>query len=179
MTGFLLGVIACLLIALAVCLFFLGHIHRHYPSILRTPIGDRLGPLGIRGWFIGQWRRLTGFRPDYRMTPEGNTGQMVGWSPVQWGPPTFMAREGRLPVTPEPEENTLSLDQMAAALQAGVHEWVLEDHRWKMQDNIRPADTPSPAAKIEVARESREVLGAQLSGAHRSTSTGQLSEEVQ
>ena len=139
MTGFLLGVIAVLIVALVWALLLIKKITEHQP--LHWFFLQSLGPLGIRGWFLGQWRRLTGFRPDYRMTPEGPTEPMVGWDPVQWGPPAFMARKGRQPVTPEPEENTLTLDQMAAAFQAGVHEWVLEDHCWKMQDNIRPADT--------------------------------------
>jgi hypothetical protein len=60
---------AALIVALAVCLFLLAEVRSPYRNTLRNYIYKHLGPLGIRGWFIGQWRRLTGFRPDYRMTP--------------------------------------------------------------------------------------------------------------
>ena len=88
----------------------LYHWLRNDGGIFRCRWRDRFGHMGLKGWFIGQWRRLTGFRPDYRMSPESRPRKDipltemygavcgVGEDGVEWGHPAFLGVSQRMAI---------------------------------------------------------------------------------
>ena len=167
---------AALIVALVWALLLIKKITKHQP--LHWFFLQSLGPLGIRGWFLGQWRRLTGFRPDYRMSPEPRSRKDIpltemygavcgkGDDGVEWNPPAFSQAGVR-------QARTFSREQVAEALghlsdysmmsdedladQAKLGNGMLGEigyRDWK-KSNIRPADT---AGKMGVCCECQSAL---------------------